>query len=851
MKKVSHESKKPSKKSLDSVKINSSINNMEVKELNSTLKWYNDNKIQYYSGKMSQTQTDKGEWKKALYPDMPSKPNGAKWGKGEWSWKNPTHRQQLPNRNGYALITGKISGITVLDFDNTKNKHIKEIYKLSLKYSNMMATTKENHEHFYFKYHPDIKTNKSPKDDNDNSLYEFDTRNDNGLIYAEPSFYRDRNDDMNEVKYTFMKLPEKIEYLNPIPDDLINLIKKLDNRYINDPIFINDDDEPPKKKEKKKIEVIETDEEEEDNKVVHKCDIKTMSLLKCLSKKRCDDYDEWIQIGMALKAEGDFFNEFDVWSKNSKSYDSKSIKTFWDGFNNNNNKQLKLKSIKEKAKKDNLELFNEWDTKYDDFYKNLKDLSHADWATIYYEENKNKYVVSKDKEWFEYNQYNVLINQRGVPSSLLNDITDTTRKYLIEKRNKLLPPNGNDKEKMNEYNTNQKLIGKFYISLGTCSYVKGIIEYLENLYLNIRLDDLIDNNINVLAFDDKLYDMTQKQFRNIMPDDYITKTTKTKAPTKKDDEEFKKIDKLLLSVFGTQDQVDYWLKITALSLFTNKYSSLYLLQGSGGNGKGLLGNILLKILGDYMYVASNTFLSEKIKGGQANSTLAKCKGVRYLLVSEPDDGTNETEFNVEFIKMITGNDPITTRDLYKSNMTYYPQFTPFVQCNNKPKLGKLDGGIERRLKIHVYPFKFKSNPDKNKPNEKPIDTSLKNNMTTKFYNNFMLYLINIATANIDLNEIDPPKSNQDETNEYFNENNPVKNYIDGFIEKVPKKEGVKETKIRLRTLYDDYINKGFKRISMSIFKAELIKNDFEVAKCADIMVLNCKLKTNTDFIEDE
>jgi hypothetical protein len=184
-------------------------------------------------------------------------------------------------------------------------------------------------------------------------------------------------------------------------------------------------------------------------------------------------------------------------------------------------------------------------------------------------------------------------------------------------------------------------------------------------------------------------------------------------------------------------------------------------------------------------------------------------------------------------------------------MTYYPQFTPFVQCNNKPKLGKLDGGIERRLKIHVYPFKFKSNPDKNKPNEKPIDTSLKNNMTTKFYNNFMLYLINIATENIDLNEIDPPKSNQDETNEYFNENNPVKNYIDGFIEKVKRVEGVKETKIRLRTLYDDYINKGFKRISMSIFKAELIKNDFEIAKCADIMVLNCKLKTNTDFIDDE
>ena len=426
----------------------------------------------------------------------------------------------------------------------------------------------------------------------------------------------------------------------------------------------------------------------------------------------------------------------------------------------------------------------------------------------------------------------------------------------------MLPPNSNDKEKTAIYNNHQKLIGKFYISLGTCSYVKGIIEFLENLYLNLKLDDLIDSNINLLSFDNLLYDIQLGNFRLIKPNDYITKTTKRDAPViykkkenkyipMKDDTIQDKINKLLFSVFGTQDQVDYWLKITALSLFSNRYESLYLLQGSGGNGKGLLSNILIKILGDYMYIASNTFLTEKIKGGQANSTLSKCKGIRYLLVSEPDDGTNEAEFNVEFIKMITGNDPITTRDLYKSNMTFYPQFTPFVQCNNKPKLGKLDGGIERRLKIHTYPFKFKSNPDPKKPDEKLIDTSLKTTMNNKFLDNFMLLLIDIAKENIKLDVIPQPQANQDETNEYFNENNPVKNYINEFVKKIDKK--LKKT-IRLRTMYDDYLEKGFKRISISHFKTEVIRNNFEVGKNGDILVYDVefiKIVNNNFLDEDE
>jgi phage/plasmid-associated DNA primase len=328
-------------------------------------------------------------------------------------------------------------------------------------------------------------------------------------------------------------------------------------------------------------------------------------------------------------------------------------------------------------KKENPDELKIWNNKYNnndkDFYDKLELMNQNDFAKIYFDLYPTKYIVSKSKQWYEYNEYNILINQNGIPSSLKNNISNILQNIIIEKRNELKPDDAH-------YKFKNQLIVNAYKNVGCSSYTKGIIEYLEFLYIKIDLDDLLDNNVNLLAFNNKVYDIYIKNFRDIKPDDYITKTTKINMPTKYDEANEKKIFDLLLEIFDSKENYEYWLKTTALSLFGNKYESCYILTGTGGNGKGLLSKILIKLFGDYLYTANNTFLTEKIKAGGANSTLANCKGVRYLLICEPDDG-NDAEFNVEFIKAITGGDNITTRDLFKTNITYTPQFTPFIQCN--------------------------------------------------------------------------------------------------------------------------------------------------------------------------
>jgi P4 family phage/plasmid primase-like protien len=442
---------------------------------------------------------------------------------------------------------------------------------------------------------------------------------------------------------------------------------------------------------------------------------------------------------------------------------------------------FKLKFTIKDMDEDYLNILDEHQVCDIELWRILDDMNHSDMAKLYYKLNPNKYIYSTSLGWFEYNQNNILIPyNRIIPPSLLSDATNKLQEFIINERNKLKPPiKTNDMSKdeyeklMYIYDNCMKLAKKGYINVGNASYVKNIIDYLSNLYNIDRLETLLDANEKLLAFDNKLFDYEINQFRDIKPTDYITKTTKYDIP-EKSNKDFEFINKLLYSIFEDKEVVEYWLATTGLSLFGNKLESLYIHTGSGGNGKGLLSSILVKALGDYMYCADNTFLTSVFKSGQANPTLAKCQGIRYLLVSEPDDGSDDVKFNVDFIKMLTGGDIITTRDLFKSNVSYKPQFTPFVQCNNKPKLGKLDNGIKRRLKIINYPLKFVDKPVKS--NERPIDYSLKDRILNGIYKQFILLLIEKAVEYKDKKLVQPIEV-ENQTKEYFDDNDPVKGWL--------------------------------------------------------------------------
>ena len=423
----------------------------------------------------------------------------------------------------------------------------------------------------------------------------------------------------------------------------------------------------------------------------------------------------------------------------------------------------------------------------------LEKMCHKDMANLYYDMEQNHNYVYCDGCWFFYNKNNI-VKQLGKqnPINLKKDIAEVLQKYLLEEYNNL-PYEVPKLTKL--YKSSHKMIG-------TNSYLDAIVDLLKPEYNDDEFINKLDSNSNIISFNNMLFDYKTKKFRPIDKFDFVSLTTKYDIITVSNKEIRKELNDILYSVFEDKEIISYWLNTISSALFTNKFESLYYHTGKGGNGKGLLFNLIESCLGDYFYTADNTFLTTTFKAGQANPTLASSKGKRILLVSEPDtegDKNNSGKVNIAFVKMITGADTVTTRQLYQSNISFKPLFTCFLQCNEKPELKKIDDGIKRRIKVVDYPFQFKQNPDINNKTHKQLNANLKGTLKEqKYINEFMLMLIeNAVKFEIEKqNCIKQPEKVIESTSSYIDDNDIVKQWLyENYVITNNKKDTVKSTEI--------------------------------------------------------
>lgn len=478
----------------------------------------------------------------------------------------------------------------------------------------------------------------------------------------------------------------------------------------------------------------------------------------------------------------------------------------------------------------------------------LEKMCHKDMASLYYDMKEEHNYIYCDSMWFYYNDNNI-VKQLGKqnPINLKKDIAEVLQKYFLQEFNKLSYDGAKEKSKL--YKSCHKMIG-------TNSYLDAIVDLLKPEYNDDELINKLDNNSNIISFNNMLFDYKIKKFRPISKLDYVSMTTKYDINTVSNKEVRDELNNILYSVFEDKEIILYWLNTISSALFTNKFESLYYHTGKGGNGKGLLFNLIESCLGDYFYTADNTFLTTTFKAGQANPTLASSKGKRILLVSEPDtegDKNNSGKVNIAFVKMITGADTVTTRQLYQSNISFKPLFTCFLQCNEKPELKKIDDGIKRRIKVVDYPFQFKQNPDINNMTHKKLDANLKGKLKEqKYINEFILMLIeNAVKFEIEKqNCIKQPEKVIESTSSYIDDNDIVKQWLyENYTMTNNKKDTIKSTEIynkycedtktkirptdfvsfmKLHTLDYKRTSSGFEYTGIKYLENKIIENKKEV-----------------------
>lgn len=139
---------------------------------------------------------------------------------------------------------------------------------------------------------------------------------------------------------------------------------------------------------------------------------------------------------------------------------------------------------------------------------------------------------------------------------------------------------------------------------------------------------------------------------------------------------------------GDADKADYLQRALGYSMFgSSKEECMFILHGkTTRNGKSTMLDAIQHLLGDYSTVVPVEIICKSDRQKDANapsSVLAKLKGKRFVTMAESD---TSSRLNEAVIKQYTGGEEITARELYQSSITFKPQFTMWLSCNDLPSV---------------------------------------------------------------------------------------------------------------------------------------------------------------------
>jgi len=122
---------------------------------------------------------------------------------------------------------------------------------------------------------------------------------------------------------------------------------------------------------------------------------------------------------------------------------------------------------------------------------------------------------------------------------------------------------------------------------------------------------------------------------------------------------------------------------------------LYILYGTGANGKSTLVNTILALLGGYAMKASAELLMTT-RSDRHPTERADLFGKRLVATIETQEAGR---LNETFVKEATGGDPIRARRMREDFWEFLPTHKMLLATNHKPEIRGTDYAIWRRIKL--------------------------------------------------------------------------------------------------------------------------------------------------------
>lgn len=544
------------------------------------------------------------------------------------------------------------------------------------------------------------------------------------------------------------------------------------------------------------------------------------ALVKMLSNTRADNYNDWIKVGWCLHNINQAY--LPIWiefSKRSDKFKEGECEREWYRMNSGG---LGLGSLYRWAKEDNPDEYNKlYERTLDNLIYKSRTGNNFEIANVIYHMYKGLYACIKPSGLNKIIDYQFInhrwVEEPGMTSLKIKMSTEVSTEYI--RLAEYYRRRGQDAENQSgsEVNDDRKVANMLFAiahKLKMTVFKSSMLRECQELFLRGEKEfyDQLDTKMNLIGFDDGIYDLDEGIFRAGRPEDLVTMTTRYTFPRESNYVARKYINNFMDSICSSPELKEYLLNVMAYALHGERKfqdNNLMFWSGCGANGKGVLKSLLMSVFGEYGYEPDPSILTvPKVDSSRACPEVAKLKSKRWCVTSEPE---TDQKFQISSIKRMTGGDMVQARDLYKSATEFKLQCVIVVLMNTKPSLSDYDGGIARRLNVIDFKYKFVQNPTLQ--HEKKIDTTIEIKFRDEKYKQEMMLMLLERYNRIikGSNGIKKAPEIEEATRTYLEDNNVVKAFITENLEITNNREDIIGSSVMFQRFKD--FNMGIKRTS--------------------------------------
>lgn len=370
-----------------------------------------------------------------------------------------------------------------------------------------------------------------------------------------------------------------------------------------------------------------------------------------------------------------------------------------------------------------------------------------------------------------------------------------------------------------------KVLENFIKKIDNASFERNIVKQSKKIITNN--DITFDKPKNLIAFLNGVLDTENLIFEEKPPQNfYLSQQINYNFKPELLEKEFinedvkSEIMEFFTTITKDTPSRDHLIMSLASTLRRENKEQLFInLQGSGGNGKSVIREMMSCVFDNLSAKLSADYFTEKNKKtGGANADLLLLKNKYFVYVEELDESM---PFQSERFKNITDG-KISARNLYSKDVENFEIGRVFCFCNDPQKFTSIDQAIVRRSLYYHLDKNFVSNPKK--INERKVDISLTERFKTeKYRDEFLLILIEYLRKYNETNLLEMPLTIKKDIDRYLNQADTVREFYNEYLEITENQAD----RVKVKDIYDTFknylieIEDTEKRISLKKFTDKL------------------------------